>query len=471
MKKQLVTVLAMLVCVSAIPAYAADTEKTMADISAKYKNSVALLTFTIHQDTGDTGFSGQAVCVTPEGVFMTTTLDPNLRPETIVADSMKLTFSGSSGKVVKAKFRGIDPVGGLAFVEVDKGEKGDWMPLVFAEAPNLVVGQEVFSMGILGGDGNRTTYIGTAHVSAILRVPNPLVYVTGGKLTSICSPVFAADGRVIGIIGRQIPLAYQSDTNKGAVALPLRGEDETSFFTPSSEIAPNLKKIPAPGEPVRRLPWIGVNSFSAVNEETAKLETPPIDLPAIMVDQVIPKEPADLAGLKDTDKILAINGKPLEKLGNPTFAVQNFMYQLMKFQIGETIELTIRRTGDPKPKTVKVGVGPMPKLPNEASRIYDQSLGMICRERVPLDQYLMKEPASKVDGLIIIALAKQGLAESYGIGAGDIVQRVNDQPIKSIADYQKIIDAIKNQKPPAQSIKLTVWHDKQAMPYIIMLPR
>jgi S1-C subfamily serine protease len=247
--------------------------------------------------------------------------------------------------------------------------------------------------------------------------------------------------------------------------IPVRSEEESGFFIPSDEFFYAIKKenIPKGGEP-KRQGWIGVNGFIPVSEEKAKIEG--IELPAVMCDGVIPKHPAAEAGIKDTDIILEINGQKLERLANPAFTVQNFMRQIMKFQIGQKVELTVK-SGAQK-KKITLTVGPMPTLPPEAPRIYDQLLGMLLRERVPLDQYLMKGQASEKEGLIVIAIQKGSLADLYGLSGGDIVIAVNDQPVKTRDAYKAFGDGFfKNNQP----VKLKIFRQNQELTIAILPPR
>jgi serine protease Do len=437
---------------------AADTEKVMADISAKTKGSLAILSYKI-KDASDAPINGQAVCIDSSGLFITTYLDAALRSDMI--KEMQLIMPGKEAKTYKAKLLGVDPGSGLGFVQSE--EKGEFTAVEFVPEPKLVPGQQVFSAGIMAGDGNRSPYLGTAYVSATLRVPGPLIYVTGGKLTNICSPVFTADGKAVGLVGRQLPLTFQTNTQSGPVNMALRGEEETSFFLPSDEFAYAIRKeaIPKEGE-IRRPPWLGIGKFEAVNEDNAKLRK--IELPAIIVGQVIKTEPAAKAGLQDDDIILEVDGQKFEKLANPSFAVQNFMRQITKYQMGQKVKLTVL-SGTEK-KDVTVTVGPMPQLPNEANRLFDQSLGFVIREKVPLDQYLTKTAAATNDGLIVLAVYQRSPADEKGITAGDLVTHINDQAVKTRDAYKMIAEASAKKGEP---IKLTLFHGDGKQPISVIL--
>lgn len=433
-------------------ASAADAEKAIADISAKAQSSMALLTFKVKLENGETPVGGQAVCIDPAGILITTILDPALKADQV--KEMKLTLPGRDGAVLDAKFLGVDPVTRIGFIQAEGNFK--WSAIQFADQPKLTPGQMVISAGVMGIDGNHTIYTGLAYVSAVMRVPNSLVYVTGGKLTSICSPVFTADGKAVGIVGVQLPMAFQTETEKGAVNVPLRGQDETSFFLPSDEFAFALRNVPKAGE-MKRLPWTGAVGFEAVSEDNAKLKN--IKLPAVIVNQVIPNQPAAQAGLKEGDIITAINGQPLEKLANPAFTVQNFQRELMKLQVGQKVEFTV--LSGTTPGKVTITVGPTPTLPQEAPRLYDGTIGLLLRDKVDLDAFINKVPSANEKGLMVVAVADQSPAKAKGLSAGDLVVSVNDKPVRVVADYKVIADEMAKK---GGDLKITFWSGASKQP-------
>jgi len=445
-------------------AWADETEKAIAGLMAKTNNGLALLTYKTKD--GDAG-GGQAFCIDPAGTFVSTYIDPSLKTDQIA--EMQIILPGKEAVTVKATLLGVDPATSLGFVQVDDKEKAEkkltFAAIEFVPEAKLNIGQQVFSVGVMAGDGNRTPYVGQAYVSAILRVPGPLVFVTGGKLTNICSPVFTADGKAVGIVTRQMPLTYQTDTQQGPQNLYLRGVEETSFFVPSEEFVSVLKKEnwPKVGE-VRRLPWIGVNKFEPVNDDNAKLRGIKAEqLPAVIVDQVIPGEPGAKAGLKDNDIILEIDGKKFETLANPNLVVSNLMRQMMKYQMGQKVKLTVLSGADKK--TIEVAVGPMPQLPNEAKQIPDQQLGMLLREKVPLDIHLLKGMASSQDGLLVLGVGQNSPAQQRGIAAGDLVTHVNDQAVRTCLSYKNLIEAAIKAK---QDIRLTLYHGDSKQPQSVV---
>ena len=169
-----------------------DTSKFLGDLASKYSGALTAVKYTVDMETGAKTVLGQGVCISNEaqlGVFLTTALDPRMNVESL--KDFQILTAGVDGKTLKAKLLGVDPWTGLGFVQAT--EKAEWQVVQFARASNLQPGQLVGSVGLMMGDPARPAYLGLAYVSTVMRTPGEMVYVTGGRLTGTCSPVFTAE--------------------------------------------------------------------------------------------------------------------------------------------------------------------------------------------------------------------------------------------------------------------------------------
>lgn len=446
MRKLGAVLLALAIALPALPAVAADTSSVIKQALDTYGNSIVLVTLAVDNKLGGnkTPMGGQAVCVGEDGIFAATFLESTVRPETLT--DIKVTTQGADGKVYAAQFMGLDPVSGLSFFKAE-GPAKRFKAVVFADAPKLEPGMQVFSVGMMSGDGNRTAYAGTGYISAMMRVPGPMAYVTGGSLTNVGSVVFTADMQPVGLVGRQLPLTFNTTTPQGQpVNLPLRGEELTFFFIPSSDFAAATKStaIPKDGQ-VRRSAWMGVNQFQAITEEQLKTAPElgkPDMLPAVLIDQVIPEGPAAKAGLNDRDIITKVNGQKLENLANPSFLVHNFARQMAKLAVGDKVKLTVVRAGKEIPE-VTLTMEKLPMQPGEAKAVVDSGLVLLVRERVMLDQYVNKTLA-KGDGMVVEQVHPKGPAAGK-IEPNDLITSINNMPVKDSDSYLKAATAAMKQ--------------------------
>ncbi len=409
----------------------ADTAKILGDLVSKASGSLAAVQYTVEMETGSRNVVGQGVCIEPSGVFLTTALDSRLRVESL--KNFQVITPGTDGKTLKAKLLGIDPWTGLGFVQAI--EKHTWQVVQFSRTSKLAIGQQVASIGLMMGDPARPVYVGTGFVSARLRVPGELARVTGGRLTGACSPVFSADGRAIGIVGRQLFDPYGVRTKDRVVPMQMRSQQECPFFTPVEEFVHVLESIPSDGK-VARLPWMGVNKFEAVPKDLADILK--LEKPAVKVDEVIPGHPAAKAGLSNRDIIIEVNGKEIEKLATPELSVRNFVRKLMRMRAGATLKLKVlsgRQTKD-----VTVTLADMPKRPSEAKRYFNRAIGLLVREKVMLDEFLDKTPSATVPGLRVEGVVKGSASAAAGLSSGDVITNVNNQPVTTIQTLQQIVE-------------------------------
>ena len=449
--KRWIPLTVMLVCAFPLTA-GGDTGKMLADAYNKAKNALVVIRFTIEIETGSRTISGMAFCIDAKGIFMTSVLDPGARTETL--KDFKLIIPGSVDTEIEARLLGIDPGSGLGFVQAT--EPHAWTAIEFSSSKGLKIGQPVVSVGLLMSDPNYAIYVGEGRVASFLRVPGRLIYVTGGKLTGVGSPVFAADGKAVGIVGQQPYMNYQSASRRGAVRVALRGQQETSFMTPVEEFQHVLRNIPTDGK-TRRMPWLGVGKFEWVNDATAKLHK--LDRPGIMIDQVIPGHPAAKAGLKNGDIIVGMDGRGIEKLGTPALTVQNFASMILRFQVGRSVSLEV--LGSTGTRTVTMKLAAMPTLPAEAKRHFQRTLGVLVREKVMLDKYMEDGPTVDVEGLFVVAVARGSAALRAGLRANDVIMKVNDLDVKTVAGFKSIVEkALK--ESPNKTIDLIIQRGNQA---------
>jgi len=446
---------------AALPAAAQTAESAVHNISQRTANALAVARFELVDEAGEQEATGQAICIDAKGVFMTLVLDARVPLEVI--HKVEIIPQGVVEKPIAAKLLGIDPVTGVTFIEA--AGKHPWTAVKFADSSELAIGQRVISVGLFMGDVGNLPYYGIAYVSTVMQVPESLVYVTGGKLTSIGSPVFAADGRAVGIVGRQLFMNYRTVTNRGQVQMPLHGLQETSFFLPVEEFVDVLARIPAPGG-TRRLPGLGVVRFTGVTDEVAKDKG--LVGAGVLLEQIVPDAPADKAKIRDGDIVTGIDGQKLPQLATPELTMRNFLRALTRLPVGQRVTLSILR--DKQELNVPLTLEAIPDQPHEAPRYHSPKLGFSVREKVMLDKYLLPSVPDDVPGLIVVFVQQRGPAEQGRLQAGDLITSVNDQSVKTAAGMRQVVEAALV-SAPNRPINLLVRRDGQPRAISIMPPQ
>ena len=425
-----------------------DTAKFLADVSKAADGALGIVEFKVKTDLDQSEriVVSMGVCIKSEGYLLVSGV--NVRPEFV--NEVSVVVPGVARKRLKAKMLGADLATGLIFVQTT--EPHDWSPVQFARRSNISPGMPVASAGLLAG---YKTYVAFAYVSAEVRLPERLVYVTGGRLTMIGSPVFAANGKVIGLVRRQIESIQLMDaTGQGRFArVAVRGSDATNWFTPVEEFIHVLGNIPLSGQ-ARRPSWLGA-MVESVEETIVKYRR--LTSPGIQITQVIPDHAADKAGLMKKDIIIAVNGKPLEEMASPALVARYFQSQIARMPVGQKIDLTYLRTvdGAATKQTTTLTIEAMMKTPGEAPKVVARRLGFAAREKVELERLLGQGPSSRLAGLVVLTVGRNSPAEQAGLKQGDLITGANNQLIDSAVQLRSVINKAM-EAGPAMPVNLMI---------------
>ncbi len=377
--------------------------------------------------------SGQCICINAsKRLFMTRDV-PGGIPVGELKDFILVT-PGSGSKRIEAEFVGTDSETGLSFIRATGGHK--FSEVRFARTSNLRLGQRVISVGLLGPQTGNVLFLGTGIVSSVIRLPQQMVYVSGGELTNSSSPVFTDDGRAIGIVAGQLPVEHRMMLQGRWVSIGLAGKQAGKFFMPVEEF------VGALSEPVgaRKLPWTGIVKFHPVRPEQAGTITNLGGATAVLIGQVIPDSPAAKAGIKQADAVVAFEGAPLEKMATPEFTIAELARRLIHRKVGEKVSLTLLRKGERH--TVQVTMAAIPTRAYEADRYYNKALGLVGRDLVVWDRHVGRDKPLLEKGVVVTMVRQDSPAAQGKIRPGDLITVVNDRAVPSAAALGSILDAL-----------------------------
>jgi len=430
------TAAAVLVLASAAAAQA-PAAQPVAKLADYATAGLARLQFTLADEVpGDqTGF-GQAICIDAKnGTFLSLDIPTNIRPEQITG--VRLIRPGEFNEGVKGELLGFDRDLGFSFVRATEAHK--WKALRFSRTSKLAIGQRVVSMGLMQPNQGNAPYLGMGTVGAKLRVPGHLVYVTGGELTIKSSPVLTTDGRTVGIVADEVPLVSRLKLGQRWLTVATTGRQRSRFFVPVEEFAHVLAEIPTKGNP-KRLSWTGILGFLPLSKDEADVKGLS-GTPAVQVGQVIPGSPAEVAGIRQSDVIVGLNGKPLEPMATPQLVSANFVRLLQRIKAGAKITLAVRKGS--KSKTYTLTTQPMPQRPFEAKRYFNNVLGLIARNMVMLDKYLGRsKPLTERDKGVFLFRVFPRTAAAKGLKPNDLVTHVNNKPVPNVEALKAVLEPV-----------------------------
>ena len=318
------------------------------------------------------------------------------------------TVVGRDEKTDIALIKLKDPKGDLPFAELgdsDTLEIGEWV-LAIGNPFGL---QETVTQGIVSakwrkiGQGPYDDFIQT---DASINPGN-----SGG-------PLFNLNGKVVGL--------------NTAIFSPSGGNVGIGFAIPiniAKNIVPQLK---GKGKVVRG--WLGV-VVQKVTPELAKSFGITEGRGALVAD-VDKDGPAAKAGIVSGDIITGYNGKEIKEMDDlPLLVAQT--------EIGKTVDVLVLRDG--KKKTCAVTIA---ELKDGKGREHAQAeepqknFGIAVREITP--ELAQRHGLSKKDGVVITQIEPGSEADEAGLRPGDIIEEVNRTPIRSLADYNRLLGKLKS---------------------------
>jgi len=171
--------------------------------------------------------------------------------------------------------------------------------------------------------------------------------------------------------------------------------------------------------------WLGV----AVQDITPDLAEAFGVKEGVLVTRVIPGSPAEKAGLKAGDVIIAVNG---EKVSN----FRDLQFKIIKLKPGTEATVTVLRKGEKKTLKVKIG-----ELPEDIASggTTPLNLGLAVRDLSPQEIKSYKVPY----GVMVEEVRPESPAEEAGLRPGDIILEVQNSPVKNTKEFFEKLQELK----------------------------
>ena len=255
-------------------------------------------------------------------------------------DTFTVLFA-QGGTPVQAKLTGRDQLDDLAVLKVDGKVPG---VAEFGSSTDLQPGQQVLAIGSALGDFRNTvtagvisalhrTLGGTSEMDDMLQTDAAINHGnSGGPLVNVSGQVIGVNTAIAG-----------TDPASGASAQGI------GFAIPSNKARDIALQILAHGNVQH--PFIGI-TYRAIDGQVQAAQHLPVDHGAL-VSKVTSGSPADKAGIKDGDIVVAIDGQNIDP-DNTLFS------RLSKHRPGDKVKLSLVRSGTNGNLTVEVTLGQRP---------------------------------------------------------------------------------------------------------------
>ena len=261
------------------------------------------------------------------------------------ADVVYVTFSDDT--MLLAKVIGTDPDSDLAVIKVESDITHS-VPLTLGDSDLLRVGQQVvaignpfglegsMSLGIVSALG-RSLPAGSSTTSSTYTIPDIIQTDAAINPGNSGGPLLDLNGNVVGV--------------NAAIESPVQGSAGVGFTIPSNIVKRVVPVLIANGayEHTR----LGITTFTLTQLLAEALNLPATQRGVIIV-QVTPGSPAELAGLRPSTKTVTVMGDQVPADGDIIIKIDNTVvskfgdlisYLTLKTSVGQTVQLTVLRDG------------------------------------------------------------------------------------------------------------------------------
>ena len=373
---------------------------------------------------------GSGVIVTNEGHIITN--------NHVVAQVDEIEVQLSDGQTKKARLVGADEQVDLAVLKIDNPSV---KPLKLADSDTVQPGdfvlaignpfgfEETVTDGIISSKGrpNRSDFFGDLlQTNAAINPGN-----SGGPLINL-------RGEVIGI--------------NTAIASTTGGSQGVGFAIPSNTVRNALESLLKQGRIIRG--YLGIQTRALQPGEDGA------DTEGVTVAEVMAGSPAAQAGVQPGDVVRKFDGHEVKNFS----ALRSLVAQT---QLNKQVELEIVRDG--KPLKVKAQIKEQPIDHDTARAVPRQNEPQPQTPRQPSDEEAASSPLaaihveeltpemarqldlpSNVQGVLVTGVdPDSGVAE---LQKGDVIEEINQQPVTSVSDYNKIAAALEPSQPQVLSV-------------------
>lgn len=355
----------------------------------------------------------------------------------VVENADEITVQLQGGDEYKAKIIGRDPKTDMALIKIEAGKNLPF--LILGDSDDLEIGHTVVAMGnpfglsqtvtkgIISQKGRkdinpsgRKIYANFIQTDASINPGN-----SGGPLLNIYGEVVGINTAIAQ--GNGIGFAIPINMTKTLLPQLLTGRIERS--------------------------WIGIQLQHMTPELADSLGLK--HAKGALIASVVPGSPAEKAGLRSEDVVIAFNGKEVE-------TESDLAWMASMYGVGKKVQVKVWRDGKNKMITLTLGKMPSTRIAEDGSVETQQddrvsSMGMELVD--PNQQILKKLDVKDGKGTLVAKVDPGSIAARAGLRPGDLIRKVNTTQIKNSSHFKSTVDKL----PKGKTVRLFINRDKIAL--------
>ncbi len=338
------------------------------------------------------------------------------------------------GTGAPGEYLGQDAYTGWHFVRAGPETKARLTPvLAFAakdgrSGPSLA--EFVWGIGLRPKEEDFLPYLLQSHVALIQSLPQ-VTAIAQQEVAAPGLPVFDRHGTLVGLAGSSGGQTFlQISRNGRPTPTMLINVEESSAFLVAGEVLPHFGRIPS-SVSGRPLAWLGAYGLEPMDREVAKFLNLSAQSGAV-VSEVLEGSPAEKAGLKSRDIILALDGKPLPQLRPDRVVITHIEREIERRRPGDACAITVLRGTERL--EIPVVLGEQPKLVREAERKYYDRLGLTAREFVYGDAIERRVRPSEPSGVIAHFVKPSSHVAVAGLRPEDWIKEIDGAEVRTFDD-------------------------------------
>ncbi|MDH3280320.1 MAG: DegQ family serine endoprotease, partial [Gammaproteobacteria bacterium] len=333
----------------------------------------------------------------------------------VVEGAEKIRVKFQDGREFDAEITGTDPKSDVAVVEI---KAGGLPTLPWGDASKLEVGEWVVAMGNpFGLSHTLTVGVVSAKGRTSLGISDYEDFIqtdaainpgnSGGPLVNL-------DGQVVGV--------------NTAIFSRSGGYMGVGFAIPSNLARSIAEQLIQTGEVTRGYLGIVIQPLTSELAESFGLE----QSQGILVAQVSADSPAEKAGLKQGDVIVAYQGTPVTNVGD-------FRNRVSLTRPGTREALSVIRDGKPREITITIGQLSDEQSIAQGSAQTTEELGLTVQALTP---ELAKQFNTQAgEGVVVTQVESGSAAATAGIRPGDVILQVNRHSVDTPAAFKRAVSS------------------------------